>query len=134
MKLIYNKYLPPGNFHGINLFGIVFVQRRWGRFNDYQVNHEGIHTLQQVEMLFVFFYVWYLVEYVVRLFLCRFDTDWAYRSISFEQEAYANEHNLDYRRHRRFYAWAHYLTSAAKQQKRPTKRPKHPQRRKEMGE
>ena len=84
MRIIYTDHFPPGDFHGINLFGTIFVQRRWGKFLPHEVNHEFIHTLQQWEMGYVFFYVWYGIEYLVRLFLCHFDADKAYHSISFE--------------------------------------------------
>ena len=109
MKVIYTRHFPPGSFHGINLFGIVFAQRRWGKMGPEELNHELIHTLQQWEMAFLLFYLWYGVEYVVRLLQYRFDTTKAYYNISFEREAYANERNLDYPRKRRVYAWWRYL-------------------------
>jgi hypothetical protein len=45
------------------------------------------------ELGYVFFYVLYLLEWFIRIFTntCR-----AYRSISFEQEAYSNEYKFDY--------------------------------------
>ena len=51
------------------------------------------------------FYVWYVVEWMVRL-LRRGN---AYRKISFEREAYDNQRDLDYLQHRRHYAWRKYL-------------------------
>lgn len=105
MKVIYNSRFPWGTFHGINLFGVVFVQRRWGRMGRYELNHERIHTLQQREMLFVFFYLWYGVEFLVRLCLCKGDPMRAYYSIGFEREAYGHERDLSYCRWRRWYAW-----------------------------
>lgn len=109
MKVIYTRRFPPGDFHGINLFGIIFVQSRWGRMKLRELNHEAIHTLQQVEMGFIGFYLWYGIEFLVRLVQTRGDADRAYHAISFEREAYAQEANLRYRRHRRHYAWRHYL-------------------------
>lgn len=75
----------------------------------YELNHEFIHTLQQWEMTYPLFYLWYGVEYLVRLVQCRFNADKAYYSISFEREAYANERNFDYSRQRRPFAWLQYL-------------------------
>ena len=90
MKVIYNRFIPFGSFHGLNLFGTIFVQRRWGKMDPHELNHETIHTLQQWEMTYVGFYLWYCVEYLVRLVQYRFKTEKAYYNISFEREAYAN--------------------------------------------
>ncbi len=109
MRVIYNRFIPFGSYHGLNLFGIIFVQRKWGRMALYELNHELIHTRQQLEMGFVLFFLWYGVEFLVRLVQCRFSAEKAYYSISFEREAYANEHNSRYLRHRRPWAWFHYL-------------------------
>jgi len=72
------------------------------------LNHEQIHLRQQLEMLIVPFYVLYLVEYLIRLVQLG-SHDRAYRSISFEREAYANDRNLDYLKNRKFCAWIQYL-------------------------
>lgn len=109
MRIIYTRHFPPGDFHGINLFGTVFVQRRWGKFLPYEVRHETIHTYQQWELTYPVFYLLYAAEYLVRLFLCRFDANRAYRSISFEREAYAHEHDSGYLNRRRPFAWTRYL-------------------------
>lgn len=111
MRVIYTKHFPSGNYHGINLFGTIFVQKRWGVMDRHELNHEFIHTMQQWEMTYPLFYLWYGIEYLVRLLQHRFDTHKAYYSISFEREAYANEHNLSYPRHRRPFAWLRYLTT-----------------------
>lgn len=109
MRIIYTDHFPPADFHGLNILGTVFVQRRWGRMSRTELNHERIHTRQQFELLILPFFILYGLEYLVRLFLCRFDADKAYRSISFEREAYANERNLMYLRHRRPHTWRRYL-------------------------
>ena len=74
-----------------------------------ELNHELIHTRQQWETAFLGFYLWYGVEYVVRLLQYRFDGMEAYYNISFEREAYANMGNADYPRKRRLFAWWQYL-------------------------
>lgn len=68
-------------------------------------NHERIHSEQMKEMLFIGFYLWYLVEWIVRLF----GKGNAYRNLSFEKEAYDNEDNLTYLDTRKPYAWLDYL-------------------------
>lgn len=55
------------------------------------------------ELLWLPFYVIYALEWLVR-FLLTFNAGKAYRSVSFEREAYANDHNMQYLAHRRKYA------------------------------
>ena len=69
---------------------------------------KDIHTAQMKEMLYVFFYVWYVVEWLVRLFM----KGNAYRNISFEREAYGNERYIAYIGERKRYAWVGYLKKA----------------------
>lgn len=57
------------------------------------------------EMLYVFFYLFYVIEWIVRLFM----KGNAYRNISFEREAYGNEGNGSYLNSRRPFAWLEYL-------------------------
>lgn len=109
MKVIYNRFIPFGSYHGLNLFGTIFVQQRWGKMEPHELNHEFIHTYQQWEMTYVLFYLWYCAEFLVRLVQYRFNIEKAYFNISFEREAYANERNKDYVRHRHPMAWTKYL-------------------------
>ncbi len=57
------------------------------------------------EMLYVFFYLWYLIEWLIRLF----GKGNAYRNISFEKEAYLHDHNRNYLNERKPYDWLKYL-------------------------
>lgn len=104
MKIIYNNILPFPGYKAINLFGILFV-REGAKISEQDLNHESIHTVQMKEMFYIFFYIWYIVEWVVRLF----KRGNAYRNISFEQEAYSNEDNLEYLNDRKHYEWFKYL-------------------------
>ena len=104
MKVIYNKYFPFGSFLATNIFGLVFCRSDKGRLSEVDKNHEYIHTLQQREMLFLGFTLWYVIEWLWRYALCR-DGMKAYRDLYFEREAYLMESDLEYRRHRRHYAW-----------------------------
>ena len=106
MKIINNHILPFGkNYIAINLFGVVFAKRR---LSERDQNHEHIHTYQQLEMLFVFFFIWYVIEWFVRVIQYR-GWEKGYLQISFEREAYSNEHNLHYLHHRKPFAWLKYL-------------------------
>lgn len=69
--------------------------------NEVDYNHEAIHTAQMKELLYVFFYVIYFLEWLYRLI---FHTKTAYMGISFEREAYDNEANLNYLDTRKHFA------------------------------
>ena len=72
------------------------------------VNHECIHLRQQMEMGIIPFYIWYLAEYLIRR--AQYKNHYlAYLHISFEQEAYRNEENLDYLKGRKFWAFLRYI-------------------------
>lgn len=102
MKIIENSLIPFKGFLAINIFGVIFI-REGGVLNEVVLNHEQIHTAQMKELGYVGFYILYLIEWIIRLFINKN----AYKSISFEKEAYENERNLDYLSNRRHYAqWA----------------------------
>lgn len=109
MKIIHNKILPTKGFKAINLFGIIFV-RRGLTFTPTDALHEMIHTKQMIEMLFIFFYIWYLIEWLVRLCIYR-NATLAYLNISFEREAYFNQKNFNYLKERKLFSWRFYLKS-----------------------
>lgn len=67
------------------------------------MNHERIHLRQQLELLVLGFYLLYLGEFFIRLLLTR-SPYLAYRSISFEQEAYEYDKNMNYLRERNYFA------------------------------
>ena len=104
--VIYNRYIPFGKkYFAINLCGIVFAKSRLSTIDS---QHERIHTMQQREMLFVGFFLWYVTEWLVRLIIYR-NLYRAYRNISFEREAYANQHIKGYSHTRKHYAWIRYI-------------------------
>lgn len=104
VRIIYNKYFPFGSFFAINIFGIVFGRSDKGRLSKVQLNHEYIHTLQQREMLFVGFMLWYGVEWLVRVVRYRSFMK-AYYNMYFEREAYMMQRHLDYRKWRKPFNW-----------------------------
>jgi hypothetical protein len=108
MILIVAKYLIPKGFHGLTVYPFVFVKQRTDAVNLVFRNHEKIHIRQQSELLVLPFFVWYFVEYAVRLLQYK-NTHLAYRNISFEREAYANELHLDYLKTRPFLGFLNYL-------------------------
>lgn len=107
MIIIRNNIIPFPGFAAINLFGILFVRKN-ATITDNMIRHESIHTEQMKEMLFVPFYLWYVIEWLLRLIQYR-NTHTAYRNISFEREAYASENDLYYLDSRKRYSWVNYL-------------------------
>lgn len=99
-------------FAPITIWAISFGPFVWckGELSERVERHETIHFHQQVELLFVFQWLLYLVFYVIGLCVHR-SGRLAYRRNPFEAEAYANDRTEDYLETRRRYAWAGYLSS-----------------------
>lgn len=129
-KVIFNDTIPFKEFIAMCLWPFIFVRNNAAsHYNTVANNHEHIHAEQQKEMLLVgivlaaigyvfvglwallfvpLFFWWYGIEYLYRL--CQYrDTKKAYRNISTEREAYANEKDLTYLTNRRRFAWTKYL-------------------------
>ena len=87
-------------------FGI-YVREQY-MLNKRIINHEMIHRQQQFEMLIIFFYLWYFIEWLIRIFI---NGRRAYVMISLEQEAYANAANMDYLETRKHFCWFKYIKS-----------------------
>lgn len=131
MKVIFNDTIPFKGFMAMCLWPFIFVRNNAAsHYNTWANNHEHIHAEQQKEMmltgavlaaigyllgfglwaiLFVpVFFWWYGIEYLIRL--CQYQsTKEAYRNISFEREAYANEKDLAYLTARKRFAWIKFL-------------------------
>lgn len=107
MRVIYNNIIPFKGYKAINLFGILFA-RNGCIIRDVDLQHESIHTKQMQEMLYIFFYIWYVIEWLVR-FLIMWNFHKAYRAISFEQEAFTYQHSSDYLNNRKHYTWFKYI-------------------------
>lgn len=108
MFVIVTKYLIPKGYRGLTVFPFVFIKYRFDTENKVLLNHEKIHVRQQLELLVLPFFLWYFVEYAVRLLQYK-NANLAYRNISFEREAYANEKYLHYLEKRRFFSFLKYL-------------------------
>lgn len=108
MIVLILKYLTPKGFRGITIFPFILLTHREDRGDGVVMNHEKIHIRQQLEMLVVPFFLWYGMEFLIRWiqFKNRFV---AYRNISFEREAYANEKDLHYLKQRSFWGFLKYV-------------------------
>lgn len=108
MFFVVNKYLIPKGFRGLTAYPFVFLKHRIDKQNPVFINHERIHLRQQIELLILPFFIWYFLEYLVRLLQFR-NKNRAYRNISFEREAYSNEIDMDYLKKRSFFSFWKYL-------------------------
>ena len=106
MKVIYNNIIPFRGFAAMSLFGLILAREECMPLSKVTLNHEAIHTAQMKEMLYVGFYLWYVVEWLVKLFIYGKQ---AYRNISFEREAYAYEGYEGYLSIRKRYNWIYKL-------------------------
>ncbi len=93
----------------INIGALSFAFFVWGRgeLTPRLKRHETIHYQQQLELLFVFqwilygaFWLWGYAKYR--------DGKKAYFRCPFEQEAYANQYNEEYLKHRKRFTWMRY--------------------------
>lgn len=89
------------------IFPFVFLRDMKFRNDAVLVNHEKIHFRQQIEMMFVLFYLVYLFNFLINLIRYR---NWkkAYREIIFEREAYSNESDFEYLHKRRCWNFPKY--------------------------
>ncbi|WP_413974275.1 hypothetical protein [Hyunsoonleella sp. 2307UL5-6] len=107
MVLVF-KYLVPKGYTGISIFPFIFLNHKDLKSSKTLINHEKIHLQQQLELLIIPFYVWYIIEFFIRLLYFK---NWhiAYKTISFEREAYARDYDLNYLKHRKFWAFLMYI-------------------------
>ena len=123
MITIKNCIVPFIGFKAMTIWPFVFV-RDDVRYNAIDKAHEEIHGRQQIEVsavcmavLFlcgmewwsllglIMFYPIYFFEWVVKLPFYQN----AYRNISFEREAYGNQYDDGYLRHRKLFSFIKYL-------------------------
>ena len=108
MFVVVNKFILAKHFDGAVLWPFVVIKREELKTNRVFMNHERIHLKQQLELLIIFFFIWYFFEYFIRLIKYG-DSYKAYSRICFEREAYANERNLKYIPKRSLWAFRKYL-------------------------
>ena len=107
MILIF-KHILFKNYNGITIFPFIFLKSNTLKLDKKLINHEKIHLKQQVELLWVFFFIWYFTEYIIGLISYK-NHYLAYKNISFEKEAYINEGNLQYLKTRKLFSFYKYI-------------------------
>lgn len=123
IKLKYSKIIPFPGFYACTIFNCIFRHPKYKNtpILKWTMNHEMIHVKQQLDFvnnnhkLYILggcvFYILYFTEWLLKL-VCSILTlgkIQAYRSISFEQEAYKNENNFEYLANRKRFSWCKYI-------------------------
>lgn len=108
MVLLVRPELLRKKFNGMTIWPFIVLQHADLKEDNILINHERIHLRQQVEMLVVFFYIWYLIEFLLRWIQTR-NRYQAYRNISFEREAYHNEKNMEFLSTRSFFNFLKFI-------------------------
>jgi len=107
MILVFKHFFYK-NYVGLSFWPFIILKNDALKTDIVLINHEKIHLKQQIELLILPFYLFYVAEWLVRsLFYLSFYR--GYQNISFEREAYANEHNLNYSNERRPFSFIRYL-------------------------
>lgn len=108
MIIVMRTFLKSMKISGITLFPFIILQRKEDRNNRILINHERIHIRQQLELLILPFYFLYVTEYILHLIYLK-KPYLAYRAISFEREAYANEFDFNYLKNRKLWSFVDYF-------------------------
>ena len=95
---IYNKYLVWRGAAAWAFWPFIFYKSK-NHATLRRTNHEKIHHAQQLEMLLIPFYILYGIYHL----------KYGYRDNPFEEEAFANDTNLDYLKTRKKYSWKKYI-------------------------
>ena len=103
-RFIVNRYLVPKGFSGITLYPFIFTNDPKLLKDAQFINHERIHLAQQRELLVIFFYIWYAVDFILKYIKYK-DKKRAYQNIIFEREAYENDYNLEYLKKRKTFTF-----------------------------
>lgn len=103
-----NRFFVPNEYRAITLYPFIFVRNDSDKFDKILINHETIHIKQQKELFVIPFYIWYFLEWLIKIFVYKSFNN-AYLNICFEKEAYKNEKNLDYLKTRKRFAFFSYL-------------------------
>ena len=106
--MVCRSLLKNTKISAIALFPVILLRRPEDRYNKTLINHEKIHLRQQLELLIIFFYLWYVIEYYFWYLRLR-DSFLAYKYISFEREAFAMEDDPDYLKTRKLWSFWKYI-------------------------
>ncbi|MDM1049462.1 hypothetical protein [Sphingobacterium hotanense] len=103
----WTRFFSFGKAQAITIFPFIFLRYRIDKADKILINHERIHIIQALELLVIPFYIWYLSEFLYRYIQHR-DFNTAYFHISFEREAYSNQHDMNYLKKRKRFGFLAY--------------------------
>ena len=104
MIIITSPIFLPKGIRGLTLFPFVFLSEKSDLHDKVLINHEIIHIRQQLELLVLPFYLWYLIDFGIQ-YLKYKNKHEAYRNIIFEKEAYKHEKDVDYLKTRKIFGF-----------------------------
>lgn len=96
------------NYAAMTIWPFIFVRKDTYKLNKVLIRHEKIHLAQQIELLILPFFIWYIIEFLIKLIKYK-NWDIAYRAICFEREAYDNELNDNYLKKRKAWSFWRYI-------------------------
>lgn len=106
--LLVIPYIFPSTFNALAVWPFIILKERSLKGDPVLLHHERIHLRQQIELLWVFFFLIYVMEYAAKIVIYR-DLKTAYHNISFEREAYSHEHEAEFLSRRPFWNFLKYL-------------------------
>ena len=102
------RHLFYRNYVGLSFWPFIILKADHLKDDIYLLNHERIHLKQQIELLVIPFYIFYIFEWVVRC--CYYFNGYkAYQNLSFEREAFLHEKDLDYLQNRKAFSFLKYM-------------------------
>lgn len=108
MFVIVSRFLLPKGAVGLTLFPFIILRDKKDANNLILINHEKIHIRQQLELLVIPFYIWYLFDFFIKYWRHK-NANQAYLNIVFEKEAYAMDNDLEYLKTRKLFAFRKFL-------------------------
>jgi len=108
IMLIIFPQLIAKSFCAVTIYPFVFLKNEQSKRDYVLLNHEYIHLRQQKELFWLVFFIWYGLEYLVKLLYYR-NAYLAYKNISFEREAYYYENDLDYLKNRTAFSFMKFI-------------------------
>ena len=108
MFIIVSPILLPKGAVGLTLFPFIILRYEKDKGNMTLINHEKIHIRQQLELLVIPFYIWYLTDFFIKFWKYK-NANKAYLNIIFEKEAYAMDSDMKYLDSRKIFSFMNFL-------------------------
>ena len=102
------KFIFLSNFNAMAIWPFIFLRDKELKNDDILLNHENIHLKQQKELLWIFFFMIYFIEFLAKIVIYK-RLKLAYRNISFEREAYLYEYDFNYTRTKPYWSFINFL-------------------------